>query len=62
MWDEFVDPYRKTLDMGNYTMHYIDIGQKEPVVMVHGMMLSAYSPYCRSLSLDMAKSQGFREA
>jgi hypothetical protein len=33
MWDEFVDPYRKILDMGNYTMHYIDIGQGEPVVM-----------------------------
>ncbi|MFC1524436.1 alpha/beta fold hydrolase [Thermodesulfobacteriota bacterium] len=43
MWDEFVAPQRKTLDMGNYTMHYIDIGQGEPVVMVHGMMLSAYS-------------------
>lgn len=29
--------------MGNYTMHYIDIGKGEPVVMVHGMMLSTYS-------------------
>jgi len=31
------------MDMGNYTMHYIDIGQGEPVVMLHGMTLSTYS-------------------
>ena len=43
VWNEFVAPYRKTLDMGNYTIHYIDIGQGEPVVMLHGMTLSTYS-------------------
>ncbi len=43
MWHTFVTPHRKTLDMGDYTMHYIDIGQGEPVVMVHGYSLSTYS-------------------
>jgi hypothetical protein len=38
MWNEFVAPHRKT-----YTMHYIDIGQGEPVVMAHGMLLSTYT-------------------
>jgi pimeloyl-ACP methyl ester carboxylesterase len=42
-WNTFVTPHRKTMDMGNYTMHYIDIGQGEPVVMLHGMTLSTYS-------------------
>jgi pimeloyl-ACP methyl ester carboxylesterase len=42
-WNTFVTPHRKTMDMGNYTIHYIDIGQGEPVVMLHGMTLSTYS-------------------
>ena len=36
IWHKFVAPHRKTLDMGNYIMHYIDIDQGEPVVMFHG--------------------------
>lgn len=42
-WNTFVTPHRKTLNIGNYAMHYIDIGQGEPVVMLHGMTLSTYS-------------------
>jgi len=42
-WHAFVTSHRKTLDMESYTMHYIDIGQGESVIMVHGVMLSAYS-------------------
>jgi len=43
IWNEFVAPHRKVMDMGNYKMHYINIGQGEPVVMVHGFADSTYS-------------------
>jgi pimeloyl-ACP methyl ester carboxylesterase len=42
-WNEAVEPYRKTLDMGGYSLHYIDMGSGEPVVLVHGFADSTYS-------------------
>jgi hypothetical protein len=40
-WNEFVTPHRKTLDMENYTMHYIDIGQVEPRARTNALRVMA---------------------
>jgi pimeloyl-ACP methyl ester carboxylesterase len=42
-WNEAVANYRKTADMGGYSLHYIDMGSGEPLVMVHGFADSSYS-------------------
>jgi 2-hydroxy-6-oxonona-2,4-dienedioate hydrolase len=43
VWNNAVAPFRKTLDMGGYTLQYIDMGEGEPVVLVHGFADSSYS-------------------
>jgi len=42
-WNDLVSPHRMTSDMGNYKMHYIDIGKGKPVVLIHGLADSTYS-------------------
>lgn len=41
-WENFTAPYRHFVDMGSYKMHYIDIGQGHPVIMIHGFADSTY--------------------
>jgi len=38
-----VEQYRKTIDLGGCSLHYIDIGSGEPVVLVHGFAETTYS-------------------
>ena len=46
VWNDFVAPHRKLADMGNYKMHYIDIGKGKPIVLVHGFSApTAYPIY-----------------
>ena len=42
-WRQLVDPNRHDLDVGGLSMHYIDLGNGEPVVLVHGIADSSYS-------------------
>ena len=53
-WNTDVAPFRKTLDMGGYTLHYIDLGEGEPVVLVHGFADSSYSWHQNALALKRA--------
>lgn len=43
VWNDFVAPFRKIMHMENYEMHYIDMGQGIPVIMIHGGVLSNYT-------------------
>lgn len=56
-WNDLVDPYRKTADMGGYSLHYIDIGSGEPLVMIHGF---ADSTYCWHENIHVLKEAGYR--
>lgn len=56
-WNDMVDPFRKTMDMGGYSLHYIDMGSGEPVVMVHGF---ADSTYCWHKNVPPLKYSGYR--
>ena len=42
-WNESVQPFRKTMDMGGYALSYIDMGAGSPVVLVHGFADSTYA-------------------
>ncbi|HEX2573392.1 MAG TPA: alpha/beta hydrolase [Polyangia bacterium] len=42
-WHELVAPYRHEEALGDHTLHYIDVGRGEPVVMVHGWADSSYT-------------------
>ncbi|HPQ70524.1 MAG TPA: alpha/beta fold hydrolase [bacterium] len=41
-WRELVRAQRHDADLGGYTLHYIDLGRGEPVVMIHGFADSTY--------------------
>lgn len=56
-WNEAVASCRKTADMGGYTLHYIDMGSGDPVVMVHGF---ADSSYCWHANAAALKDAGHR--
>jgi len=56
-WDALVAPYRNWVDMDGYRMHYIDMGQGDPVLLVHGF---ADSTYCWHENLRCLLDAGFR--
>lgn len=56
-WNDRVAEHRHFIDMGGYRMHYVDIGEGEPVVLVHGF---ADSTYCWHENLDALGGAGFR--
>jgi len=41
-WATLVDPHRHEVDVGGLTVHYVDVGHGEPVVLVHGFGDSTY--------------------
>jgi len=57
VWNDFVSPHRKSADMGNYKMHYIDIGKGKPIVLVHGF---SDSTYCWHNNIYELIDAGFR--
>lgn len=57
VWNNFVAPHRKSADMGNYKMHYIDIGKGKPIVLVHGF---SDSTYCWHNNIYALIDAGFR--
>ena len=56
-WNEFVDAYRRDVDLGGYSMHFIDMGEGEPIVMVHGY---GDSTYCWHENARSLLDAGFR--
>jgi pimeloyl-ACP methyl ester carboxylesterase len=42
-WRGAVANYRHDADVGGYKLHYIDVGQGEPVVLIHGFADSTYT-------------------
>ena len=56
-WNDFVEPFRGDANMMRFKMHYIDIGQGKPVVMIHGY---SDSTYCWHENVRMLLSTGFR--
>jgi len=57
VWNDFVAPHRNLADMGNYKMHYIDIGKGKPIVLVHGF---SDSTYCWHNNINELLDAGFR--
>ena len=56
-WNELVRDHRQDRDLGGYRMHYVDIGQGLPVVMVHGF---ADSTYCWHRNVTPLRDAGLR--
>ena len=56
-WEVFTAPHRHFVDMDSYKMHYIDIGQGFPVIMIHGF---ADSTYCWHANAKPLLDAGFR--
>jgi pimeloyl-ACP methyl ester carboxylesterase len=42
-WNRFAEPYRHEVDVGGYRLHYVDIGDGPPIVMIHGFADSTYT-------------------
>jgi pimeloyl-ACP methyl ester carboxylesterase len=42
-WHDVVDAHRRDLDLGDLTVHVVDLGEGPPVVMVHGWGDSTYT-------------------
>jgi len=57
VWNDFVSPHSKLVDMGNYKMHYVDIGKGKPIVLVHGF---SDSTYCWHNNINELIDAGFR--
>jgi len=57
VWNDFVSTHRNLADMGNYKMHYIDIGKGKPIVLVHGF---SDSTYCWHNNINDLLEAGFR--
>lgn len=56
-WNRRVDPHRGTTDVGGFRLHYIDLGEGYPVVMIHGY---ADSTYTWHNNVDALLEAGFR--
>jgi len=56
-WDDLIDPYHQYVEMGEYKMHYLDIGEGEPVIFVHGF---ADSTYCWHENIPYLMGKGLR--
>jgi pimeloyl-ACP methyl ester carboxylesterase len=56
-WNRLVEPYRDVLAMDGYKLRYIDMGNGEPVIMVHGF---ADSSYCWHENTQALVEKGFR--
>jgi pimeloyl-ACP methyl ester carboxylesterase len=41
-WNDFVGPYRHEAEVNGVRMHYIDMGQGDPVLLIHGYADSTY--------------------
>ncbi len=42
-WDAFTKSYWNEIDMGDYTMRYLDFGEGDPVFCIHGFSSSTYT-------------------
>jgi pimeloyl-ACP methyl ester carboxylesterase len=42
-WNDFAAPYRHDIAMGGYRLHYVDVGQGDPVLLVHGYADSTFT-------------------
>ena len=56
-WNELTASHSRVADMGTYRLHYVDMGQGEPVVMVHGY---SDSTYCWHENVQPLLDAGFR--
>ena len=56
-WDALVAGHRHWLERPDYRMHYIDVGEGEPVVMIHGF---ADSTYCWFQNARPLLAAGYR--
>jgi len=56
-WSQLVDEHRHDVDIEGLSMHYVDLGAGEPVVMIHGIADSTYSWHQNAQALVDA---GFR--
>lgn len=41
-WNSAVEDHRHDLEMDGYTLHYVDLGQGDPVILIHGFADSTY--------------------
>jgi len=57
VWNDAVAAQCHDADMGGYKLHYIDIGQGDPVILVHGF---ASSSYCWHENVPALVDAGFR--
>ena len=56
-WNRLVDKNRQIMDMGGFSLHYIDIGKGDPLLLIHGY---ADSSYCWHKNLPPLLDAGFR--
>ncbi|MDP8223170.1 MAG: alpha/beta hydrolase [Candidatus Lernaella stagnicola] len=56
-WNEYVAPYRHSLEVEGLELHYIDIGRGKPLVLIHGF---ADSTYCFHENLKPLVEAGYR--
>lgn len=56
-WHGLVDAHRRDVDVGGVSLHYLDLGAGEPIVLIHGVADSTYSWHRNAKALVEA---GFR--
>ena len=56
-WEQLVQPHRNEVDVGDVSLHYVDLGDGQPVVLIHGIADSTYSWHKNTRALVEA---GFR--
>jgi len=56
-WQKLTAPHSRFMDMDGYKLHYLDLGQGRPVVMIHGF---ADSTYCWHANVEALSKAGLR--
>jgi pimeloyl-ACP methyl ester carboxylesterase len=50
-WHKLIASHSRHMDMGGYKLHYLDLGQGRPVVMIHGFADSTYCWHANAKAL-----------
>jgi len=56
-WQKLTASHSRYMDMGGYKLHYLDMGQGRPVVMIHGF---GDSTYCWHANVEALTKAGLR--
>jgi pimeloyl-ACP methyl ester carboxylesterase len=56
-WNAYIEPYSQSFELDGYRMRYLDVGEGEPVFLIHGFSSSVYG---WKKTIEPLREAGFR--